>query len=103
MPSFRTKVRLVIAGETFDVVTNMGDQLTAERGVGEDPRSHQGELGARVWWSAFKRANPEHPAARNFRTFVDDIDAADEVEPPSGEKDGLDPTPVGASDGSAWS
>ena len=92
MPSFRTTVRLTVGGEAFEVRTNAGDQLTAERGIGENPMNFPVELGMRVWWSAFKRANPEHPAARHFRTFVEDLDAADEETPADVDGNGLDPT-----------
>ena len=98
MPSFRDHVELTVAGERYEVVTNAGDQLTAERGIGESPMNFPVELGMRVWWSAFKRANPEHPASRNFRAFVEDLDGADVIDA-SADGNGLDPTPVVASEG----
>jgi hypothetical protein len=33
-----------------------------------------------VWYSAFKRAFPDHPAAKAFGRFVDGCEAADELE-----------------------
>ena len=81
-------------------VTNAGDQLTAERGIGESPLNCPVELGMRVWWSAFKRRYPDHPAAKTFRAFVESLEAMDEQDTgAAGNGNGLDPTPVAATDG----
>jgi hypothetical protein len=92
-------VDLVLDGEKLRVVTSAQDQLNAERGLGHSPAETPVELGIRVWWCAFRRAYPEHPAAKAFRTFVDSLDAADEIEPPpEGEPDPMDPTLEAGSD-----
>jgi hypothetical protein len=91
------RVDLVLAGEHVAIRTNAGDQLTAERGIGKSPMDSPVELGLRVWWSALRRQWPDLPAAKSFRTFVEDLEQADEEERP--ELDGLDPTRPAASDG----
>jgi hypothetical protein len=92
-------VDLVLAGERVQIITNAGDQLNAERGVGKGVADSPVELGLRVWWCALRRQWPDIPAAKNFRTFVEDLDSADEEEPEDAELAGMDPTRPAASDG----
>jgi hypothetical protein len=58
------------------------------------------ELGLRVWWCALRRTWPDAPAAKSFRTFVEDLDSADEEEQPDEDADfaPLDPTLPAASE-----
>jgi hypothetical protein len=94
-------VDLVVAGERLQIVTNAGDQLNAERGIGHTPMDSPVELGLRVWWCALRRTFPDTPAAKSFRTFVEDLERADEEEPADEDADyaPLDPTRPAALDG----
>jgi hypothetical protein len=99
VPSFVQRVDLIFPDDrTVRVVTNMADQLTAERGLGGPLANAAAEMGARVWYSALKRQHPDDPAARDFRTFVDQIQGVitdDERAAQNGadaEDNGLDPT-----------
>ena len=99
MPSFRVKVDLTLDGERIRVTTSAQDQLNAERGLGHSPADTPVELGLRVWWCALRRTYPEHPAAKAFRSFVDALEEADEIEPPAeDEPDPMDPTLEAGSD-----
>jgi len=51
-----------------------------------------------VWYSAFKRRYPDHPAAKAFGTFVDQLEANEDVSEPD-ELDPLVPTRPADSDG----
>jgi hypothetical protein len=97
--SFVNRVTLVLAGERVEIRTNAGDQLNAERGIGagKSPLELPVELGMRVWFSALRRQHPEHPAAKNFRAFVEDLEEGTEEEPDD-EAAGLDPTRPADSD-----
>lgn len=100
MPSFVNRVHLMLNGEKVSITTRASDQLNAERGIGESPMNFPVELGMRVWWSALRRQWPDHPAAKDFRSFVDALDGADEEEgPPRENFDELDPTPPADSAG----
>lgn len=89
MPSFINTVDLVLDGETVRIVTRASDQLNAERGIGKSPMDSPVELGMRVWWCALRRARPDLPSAKDFRSFVEALEAADEQEPD--EPPDLDP------------
>ena len=97
MPSFRVKVDVTLDGEKLRITTSAQDQLNAERGIGRSPADTPVELGMRVWWCALRRAYPDHPAAKNFRAFVDALDAAEELEDED-EPDPMDPTLEAGSD-----
>lgn len=92
---------LVVGGERYPIVTNAGDQLNAERGIGKSPMDSPVELGLRVWWCALRRTWPDAPAAKSFRTFVEDLESGDEEEPADEDADyaPLDPIRPAASDG----
>jgi hypothetical protein len=98
---------LNLGGEPVELSTNYGDQLTAERAIGESPLNTPINLQAHVWYSAFRRANPEHPAGRTFRGFVDNLWGAEDLDEAGADDEadnavgsnGLDPTPVAATEG----
>jgi hypothetical protein len=95
-------VDLVVAGERLQIVTNAGDQLNAERGIGHTPMDSPVELGLRVWWCALRRTFPDTPAAKSFRTFVEDLERADEEDDEAdfdSDMGPMDPTRPAASDG----
>jgi hypothetical protein len=99
VPSFRTTVVITVDGERYQVRTHAGDQLNAERQIGKNPADTPVELGMRVWWNALKRTYPDAPPSKSFRTFVDGLDEADELEPKDeDEPDALDPTLEAGSD-----
>lgn len=81
MPSFVNTVDLVLDGERVRITTRASDQLNAERGIGKNPMDSPVELGMRVWWCALRRARPDLPAAKDWRTFVEALEASDDVEP----------------------
>jgi hypothetical protein len=85
-------VELTLNGERVRITTRAGDQLNAERGIGQSPLNSPVELGMRVWWSALRRQYPDHPAAKTFREFVDELDGGDELDEMDEDPPGLDPT-----------
>lgn len=99
MPRFVQDVTIQFRdGTEVDVSTNLWDQLNAERGINGDITKAQAEMGARIWYCALRRLQPDHPAARSFRDFTDEVvGVVDESEreaaagrEPNGN--GLDPT-----------
>jgi len=85
VPKFVLEVDLTVSGEVMRVRTNAGDQLRAERALGSNPADHPMEQVYHVWYAAFKRRYPDHPAAKAFGTFVDCLEATDDVDADSDE------------------
>jgi prophage DNA circulation protein len=98
VPSFVNRVTLTLAGEDVKIQTAAWDQLNAERAIGAGVMEHPVELGMQVWFSALKRQHPDHEAARNFRTFVESLEAAEEEDTSAGPEE-MDPTRPAASAG----
>jgi len=91
MPSFVNRVTLTLSGDDVKITTAAWDQLNAERAIGAGVMERPVELGMQVWYSALKRQHPDHEAARNFRTFVESLEAATE-EDAGAKTDEMDPT-----------
>ena len=82
MPSVRRHVRVVVAGQKFEVETNALDLAKAERdGEGDTVR------GMRTIWEALRRNRLEVPA--KFDAFLNDLDEIDDLD---------DDTELGGSD-----
>jgi hypothetical protein len=89
-------MRVVLDGESFDVLTKPADMLAAERALARDKIANPIETApiqtqTRLMFAAFGRSYPDHPAARDWPKFVellDDYEDLDVNEP--GEL--LDPT-----------
>jgi len=88
VPRLVLEVDLTLSGETFRIRTNAGDQLRAERALGANPQEHPMEQVYHVWYAAFRRKYPDHPAAKAFGRFVDDLEATEDVP----DEDDLDAT-----------
>jgi hypothetical protein len=103
MSTYRRNWEVILDGESFKVNTKGPDMANAERMAARDGYT-LAEGGAvatqqRLAWLGFRRAYPDHRAAKAFGDFVDvlddinDLDATDDESP-----DGLDPTLPAASD-----
>lgn len=92
-------MEMILDGEKFVAKVRPDDQLNAERQLGHNPADSPLELTWRSWWNAFKRAEPDHPAAKTFGRFIDALEAGEELEPPAEDEVGpLDPTREAGSD-----
>jgi len=80
VPRLVLEVDLTLSGETFRIQTNAGDQLRAERAIGANPAEHPMEQVYHVWYAAFRRRYPDHPCAKAFGTFVDNLEATEDVD-----------------------
>ena len=88
MPRVRLQadVDLWLGTDVFRVRTNAGDQITAERAVGDNPMGKPFDQSFHVYYIAFRRKYPDHPCAKAFGTFMgelaafEELDEADELE-----------------------
>jgi hypothetical protein len=86
MPSVRRHVRLIIAGQKIEVETNALDLARAERdGEGDTVR------GMRVLHEACLRGRVEGVPSK-FETFLDQLDAIDDLDGDGEDSGELDPT-----------
>jgi hypothetical protein len=80
VPRLVTDVDLTLDGEVFRARTNAGDQLSAERAVGENPQNKPMDQMYHVYYFAFRRRHPDHPCAKAYGRFVEALEAFDEVD-----------------------
>lgn len=80
VPRYDVEVDLTVDGEVLRIKTCFADQLRAERALGRSPMDAPMEQVAQVWFAAFKRRYPDHPAAKAFGRFSDALQAHEDVE-----------------------
>lgn len=100
MPSLRNWVLLGFeSGDTVKIRTNPQDTINAERAIGGPINEHIAELQFRVDYTALRRMFPDHPAARNFREFMEALTDREDLEPANPEDEPMGPTrPVDSED-----
>jgi len=73
-------VDLWLGSDVFRVRTNAGDQITAERAVGDNPMGKPFDQSFHVYYVAFKRKYPDHPCAKAYGTFIGELSAFEELD-----------------------
>jgi len=91
-------VDLWLGSDVFRVRTNAGDQITAERAVGDNPMGKPFDQSFHVYYVAFKRKYPDHPAAKAYGTFISELSAFEELDELEDDTPLPTPTPPAGSD-----
>jgi hypothetical protein len=97
--TFRQEIQVTLDGELFKCQSKAIDFTNAEQQLAHDGgkvEANQIMLRFRIAYCVFRRNHPDHPAARAFGIFLDDLD--DIKEEAQLEGAGVDPTPLAVGD-----